>query len=518
MAWIVFRAIATAARPGTCAPDRGHRGGSRRPLRRRRPRTRPHPRLGQRTGHARRVRGLRMPVLRAGRGRDPRAARILRRRPPLRLAPPSAERRPPARADGGRGGGGRGRPGRLLGDARQADQPPGRVGTLSTSGATRRRSASTSSASGTSSAAACMPREWPRTWRARTRAASPARPASSSTEGATRAPTTSRPSRKRCRRRGTASGSGSSRPPVSCGDRGRTVSARLLSASAGENNGAGVRRGDEGKGHHSSSPDRDGGGRRGRSRFAGERSRGGHQLVTLCRRDRRRRRPRGPHRGAPDHQSRPLGAGARSPRPGRRSRPHPLAGPRRLCRARGHVHRPHAGPHQGAGKRDRRRHVPDLQHRQQRLLGKRAAPRVPERHAVRHGAAGPGRGRRHRAGRGPARRDVPGRSGRQSVELVQRRGVGPADARHLAARAHERQRGVHGGHVRRHRGDLRLRAPGRLPPLHPLLHRGIGERAEPGHVRAQLQHRRTALRRRASPEGRRRCRCGWPPSSASGSC
>ena len=54
----------------------------------------------------------------------------------------------------------------------------------------------------------------------------------------------------------------------------------------------------------------------------------------------------------------------------------------------------------------RGRHVPDLQHRQQRLLGERAAPGVPERHAFRHGAARPGRGRRHRAGRDPARPDV----------------------------------------------------------------------------------------------------------------
>ena len=42
----------------------------------------------------------------------------LRRRPLLRVAPPPAQRRPPARADGRRGGRGRGRPGPLLGDAR----------------------------------------------------------------------------------------------------------------------------------------------------------------------------------------------------------------------------------------------------------------------------------------------------------------------------------------------------------------------------------------------------------------
>ena len=51
--------------------------------------------------------------------------------------------------------------------------------------------------------------------------------------------------------------------------------------------------GDETKGHHPASPDRHGGGGRGRSRFAGDRSRGGNELVALCRRGRRRRRPRG---------------------------------------------------------------------------------------------------------------------------------------------------------------------------------------------------------------------------------
>ena len=58
---------------------------------------------------------------------DPRAARLVRRRAPLRVAAPAAERRPRARADGRRGGRGRGRPGRVLGDARQAARPPGRA-------------------------------------------------------------------------------------------------------------------------------------------------------------------------------------------------------------------------------------------------------------------------------------------------------------------------------------------------------------------------------------------------------
>ena len=60
-----------------------------------------------------------MPVLRPGRAGRPRAARRLRRRP-LRLAPPAAQRRPPARAARGRGVRGGGRAGRVLGDARPA--------------------------------------------------------------------------------------------------------------------------------------------------------------------------------------------------------------------------------------------------------------------------------------------------------------------------------------------------------------------------------------------------------------
>ena len=63
-----------------------------------------------RVGDARRVRRLRVPVLRPGRGGRARAARRLGRRPALRVAPPAAQRRPRARPAGGRGGGGRGAP------------------------------------------------------------------------------------------------------------------------------------------------------------------------------------------------------------------------------------------------------------------------------------------------------------------------------------------------------------------------------------------------------------------------
>ena len=126
--------------------------------------------------HARRVRRLRVPVLRAGGGRHPRAAGLLRRRPPLRLAPPAAQRRPPERPDGGRGGRGGGRAGRVLGDPRPAADPPGRADADGPRPPRRGRSASTSTASGTSFAATSTPSGSPRTWRARTPAAWPARP------------------------------------------------------------------------------------------------------------------------------------------------------------------------------------------------------------------------------------------------------------------------------------------------------------------------------------------------------
>ena len=58
---------------------------------------------------------------------DPRAARRVRRRPALRLAPPPAQRRPPQRPDGGGGRRGGGPPGRVLGDERQAAGTPGRA-------------------------------------------------------------------------------------------------------------------------------------------------------------------------------------------------------------------------------------------------------------------------------------------------------------------------------------------------------------------------------------------------------
>ena len=179
--------------PGPRAPDLGHGGGAHRPVRRPRPRARPRPRLRGGSGHADRVRRLRVPVLRAGGGGHPRAAGGLRRRPALRLAPPAAQRRASERAAGGGGRRGGVRPGRVLGDARPAAEPPGRAepagpGPPRRGARPRRRALLGGACSGTST-----PSGSPTTWRARTPAASPARRRSSSTDGATRAPTTCRP-------------------------------------------------------------------------------------------------------------------------------------------------------------------------------------------------------------------------------------------------------------------------------------------------------------------------------------
>ena len=191
-AWVVFRVIAPPARRA-CARARSRHG--------RRPiidladdvdPERDHIRGADgRAGDARRVRRLRVPVLRPGRGGRPRAARVLRRRPALRLAPPAAQRRPPARPARRRGGRGRGRAGRVLGDARHAARPPGRRSTRATCAATPRSSGSTSTASRRTCDRDVRAAASPRTSRAPTRAASPARRRSSSTAAATRAPTTS---------------------------------------------------------------------------------------------------------------------------------------------------------------------------------------------------------------------------------------------------------------------------------------------------------------------------------------
>ena len=152
-----------------------HRRRPRRSRRRGRPGARPRPRLRRCARHAGRVRRLRVPLLRPGRGGDPRAARLVRRRPALRVAAPAAERRPPQRADW--------RP-------RRPRPPPPRArsgrcttscSTIRTSSAPRpaslraTSSASTRSASGRVIATASTRSASPTTSRARTRAACRAR-------------------------------------------------------------------------------------------------------------------------------------------------------------------------------------------------------------------------------------------------------------------------------------------------------------------------------------------------------
>ena len=131
------------------APARPHRRGHPRPLRRRRPRARSPPWARRCTRHARRVRRLRMPVLRAGRDGDPRAAVEVRRRPPLRLAPPAAQRRPRSAqlaAEAAEAA----PPRAVLGDVRRAARAPGRAANEGPRGLRRASSGSTSSASGRS--------------------------------------------------------------------------------------------------------------------------------------------------------------------------------------------------------------------------------------------------------------------------------------------------------------------------------------------------------------------------------
>jgi Na+/H+ antiporter NhaA len=82
------RAVAGIRRPAHNPPlagqrprpaDSRHRRRSSRPVRRRRSGARPHSRARGRPGHAARIRGLRVPLLRAGGAGDPRAAVLLRR-------------------------------------------------------------------------------------------------------------------------------------------------------------------------------------------------------------------------------------------------------------------------------------------------------------------------------------------------------------------------------------------------------------------------------------------------------
>ena len=101
-----------------------------------------------------------------------------------------------------------------------------------------------------------------------------------------------------------------------------------------------------------------------------------------------------------------------------------------------------------------------------------------------------------------------------AVEVAERGGMGRPDARHVAPRAHERQRRVHGGRrrPRPRRSSAASRASSRFstrsstsPP------RGTSRTR----ARSSATSTRPAARRRAgSWAARRRCRCASPPSSA----
>ena len=91
--------------------------------------------------------------------------------------------------------------------------------------------------------------------------------------------------------------------------------------------------------------------------------------------------------------------------------------------------------------------------------------------------------------RHPPRPDVDLGPGRRAVEGGERRRVGRRDARRLD-RGELGDRAVPPPRPGRDAADLRSR-PGRaLAALRPLLHRRLGERVEPGELRAQLQHPR----------------------------
>ena len=91
-------------------------------------RRRPRPGRPGRAGHPARVRRLRVPVLRRGRARAAPGGGGVRRAGAAGVPQLPARRRAPLRADRGPGRGGRGRPGRLLADARAALRPAGPAG------------------------------------------------------------------------------------------------------------------------------------------------------------------------------------------------------------------------------------------------------------------------------------------------------------------------------------------------------------------------------------------------------
>ena len=192
---------------------------------------------------------------------------------------------------------------------------------------------------------------------------------------------------------------------------------------------------------------------------------------------------------------------ARGARPGRR--PGPQRGDRRRRDHRARRAPSPARPRTTCSRSPTKMRVglfDDLQHRREPLHRQRLAAALHRHRPDRHGAAGPGDPARPRAGRHRPRT----RSRRRC----------PVDAPWAAANAAEWDAqtleqyieanattpAVQGAGPDRDPADLRRRAARALAALRPLLHRRLGQRGQPRHLRAQLQH----PRRRADVPLRRR--------------
>ena len=139
-------------------------------------------------------------------------------------------------------------------------------------------------------------------------------------------------------------------------------------------------------------------------------------------------------------------------------RAQPDARRRRRHRARRDLRRPDAGPHPRARQGARRRHVPDLRHRQQRLPRPGHAARP-----TRHGPAGtapldPTILAELAAARRAARPDGDRGPGRRAVDRGQRRRVRRPDARDVDQPEHDATERFRRPGPRRHAADLRRRA------------------------------------------------------------
>ena len=183
-------------------------------------------------------------------------------------------------------------------------------------------------------------------------------------------------------------------------------------------------------------------------------------------------------------------------------------GARQALRARRHLRR--ARPRTTSSRLDEgpgRRHLRHLRHRRQRLHQRRPAldlsatqgptgtapldprhPRRPRDRRARSSTRCRRRCRSTRRGRRPAPATGTPRRSRRWIKPEQHHAPVPQARR------------------RRDAPDLRRRAARAVAALRPLLHRRVGQRDEPGHVRAQLQHPRrraaVALRRRLAAHRR----------------